>query len=67
MSWESEIEILGFVWEMLRVKLRICECVDCEIKIFRDFVFEVKLGNRCMRRDIEIEFGIVCVCSKVGD
>lgn len=67
MSWESEIETLGSVWEMLRAKLRICECVDCEIKIPRDSVFEVKLGNRCMRRDIEIELGTVCVCSKVGD
>lgn len=52
---------------MLRAKLRICECVDCEIKIPRDSVFEVKLGYRCMRRDIEIELGTVCVCSKVGD
>lgn len=42
MSWESEIETLGSVWEMLREKLRICECVDCEIKIPRDSVFEVK-------------------------
>lgn len=30
-------------------------------------ILRLKLGNRCMRRDIEIELGTVCVCSKVGD
>lgn len=63
MSWESAIKTLGSVCEMFRVKLRICECVDCEIKISRDSVFKVKywdkilrleLGNLCMRWDIEI-------------
>lgn len=30
-------------------------------------ILRLKLGNWCMRRDIEIELGTVCVCSKVGD
>lgn len=30
-------------------------------------ILRLKLGNWCMRQDIEIELGTVCVCSKVGD